>query len=57
MKRLQICKFKSVFYQQQVQILHLDVKVENVQLRISTSSNLKKNHFNLKKNDFYVKDV
>ena len=40
MKLLQICIFDSDFYLQQVRILHLDVKVKNVQLRISTSSNL-----------------
>ena len=34
--------FDSGFYLHQVQILHLDAKVENVQLRKSTSSNLKK---------------
>ena len=48
MKRLQICMFDSVFYLQQVQILHLVVKVKNVQLQISTSLNLKKNYFYLK---------
>ena len=37
MKNLQICMFDSDFYLQQVRILHLDVKVENVQLWISTS--------------------
>ena len=41
MKRLQICMFDSDFYLQQVRILHLDVKVKNVQLRKSTSLNLK----------------
>ena len=34
--------FDNDFYLQQVQILHLDVKVKNVQLRKSTASNLKK---------------
>ena len=33
MKHLQICMFNSDFYLQQVQILHLDVKVEIVQLQ------------------------
>ena len=33
MKRLQICMFDSDFDLQQVQILHLDVKVKNVQLQ------------------------
>ena len=42
MKRLQICMLDSDFYLQQVRILHLDVKVENVQLQKSTSLNLKK---------------
>ena len=37
-KRLQICMFDSDFYRQQVRILQLDVKVKNIQLRISTSS-------------------
>ena len=36
MKHLQICMFESYFYLQQVKILHLDVKVENVQLITST---------------------
>ena len=44
MNRLQICMFDSVFFLQ-VQILLIDVKVENVQLQISTSSNLKLNDF------------
>ena len=45
MKRLQICMFDSDFYLQQVQILHLDVKVENVQLQKSFFFNLKKTTF------------
>ena len=53
MKRLPICMFDSDFCLQQVRILHLDVKVENVELQKSTSSNLKKNDFYMKYNDFY----
>ena len=34
MKCLQICMFDSDFYLQQISILHLDVKVKNVQLRV-----------------------
>ena len=40
MKRLQICMFDSDFYLQQDWILHLDVEVENVQLRKSTYLNI-----------------
>ena len=45
MIHLQISMFDSNFYRQQVRILYLDVKVENIQLRIYASSNLTLNDF------------
>ena len=55
MKRLQICMFDSDLYLKQVWILHLDVKIENVQLQKSTCSNLKKMTFTRSKMTFYLK--
>ena len=51
-KRLQICVFDIDFYLQQVRILHLDVRVENVQLWKSTSSILKNTTFTWSKMTF-----
>ena len=61
LKHLQICMLDSVFFLQQVWTLHLDVKVKNVQLWISTSSNLKikiYNSFNQRTSRvFEIKDL